>query len=89
VSQQFLLRIVVTAQFFFTGDQVMDGSMAGFAEVQPFLHLLPAEAPLEPLVRVQGARDEVVEVVDLFVLAKLAIHDDNAGYWWRRRPTQT
>jgi hypothetical protein len=74
MSQQLLPRIVVTANFLFIGDQVVDGLMAGLAEVQPLSHLLPAESSFEPLVRVQGARDEMVEVVGFFTAAEFAVH---------------
>ena len=41
MGQQLLLGVVAAAQFLFVGNQVVDGRVAGLAEVHPFLHLPP------------------------------------------------
>jgi hypothetical protein len=82
--QQFLEIAVPPSQFLLVGNEMMDGLVALLAHVNAASHLLAGEPLLEPLVAVQRAGEEVVEVLRGLRLAELAKHGggSDAGVRW-------
>ena len=75
MGEQFFHRIIVSPQFFFVGNQIVDRAVARLTDVDPLAHLFPREPLFEPFVAVQGPRDEMMEAIDDFAAAKRAKHD--------------
>jgi hypothetical protein len=79
MTQEFVEAVVLPAQLLLVRNEMVDRLVALLAEVDAVGHLFAGESLLEPLVTVQGVRDEVVEVVRLVRLAELAEHGGDLG----------
>ena len=74
VFQQFFAGVVFFGEFFFVGDERMDGVVAEAAQVEAAaLHFLLAVATDESLFRVHFARDQVVECQTCPAAAQFAV----------------
>ncbi len=79
MGKQLFQRIVMPPKFLFIGNQGVYGIVSRLAKVQPLAHLLPRVSFFEPLVAVQGSRDEVVKVMDFLGVAEFTEHEDGFG----------